>query len=433
MPIYMKSPSIVLCLLISAGLSGRGVHAQEADEVATVVAASLQRLAGTDEAAHGQARADLAALVKAAKGPEADAQRRVVAKAFARALREAQSPRVKLAFLEEVGSVGKWEVVATVGGILNNPEEDAVVRAAALHALEVNPAVGAKKELRKAITTTTGPLRLGVIKVLGTRQDPLSAGVLMAAANEADLDVQLAALEALADIGEISAVPIAEAALSTYEGERLEAARRAYVRYGDSLVRNSERGQSRRIYLRAQELGSEYRAAALLGLARANLQSEIGLVLDALGDSDERVRKAAAEAATLYEAPAVSAAVVERLAAATDAGGRIQLLEILAARSDSKAQQRLVRALVDETDFVVQARCLQLLAESPMAKENETPVEVIEFLLGRLGGDGPLAGAAEEFLLKASGAGLTAALSQEAARTRSRLEAIERILAEQSK
>lgn len=433
MPIRMKSPSIVLGLLICAGLCDRGVCAQDADEVARVVAKSLERLAGTDEAAHGQARADLEALVKAATGSNADWKRRVVAKAFARALREAQAPRVKLAFLQGVQSIGKWEVVSTVGGILNNPEEEPVVRVAALHALEVNPAVGAKKELRKAITTTTGPLRLGVIKVLGTRHDPLSAGALIAAANEADPDVQLAALEALADIGEISAVPIAESALESYEGERLEAARRAYVRYGDSLVRNSERGQARRIYLRAQELGSEYRAAALVGLARANLQSEIGLVLEAFGDSDEHVRKAAAEAAALYKAPAVTVAVMERLAAATDSAERLQLLEVLAARGDSKAQQGLVRALVDGTDVVVQAKCLQLLAGSFARKNDEPPVEVIEFLLSRLGGDGPLAAAAEEFLLKLSGARLTEALSREAARTRSHLQAIERLLAAQSR
>ena len=428
-------PSIALILSVLVGVisTGTRVDAQDADGVDAAVASSMKLLVGEDESAHEAARAELARLVTVVIGRGEDGQRRAVAKSFARALREAQSPRVKLAFLREVERIGKWEVVSTVGGLLNNPEEDDTVREAALKALQANPAVGAKKELRKAATTTTGPLRLGVIKALGSRRDPLSAGVLMAAAREQDPAVQLAALEALADIGEISAVPIAEAALETYEGERLEAARRAYVRYGDSLVRNSERGQARRIYLRAFGLGPEHRAAALVGLARANLQSEIGLIVEATGDENAGVRTAAIRAAALFRAPAMTTALLAQLQKSEDAQQRSVLLSVLADRQDAGAKPGLVDALLAETNPEVQAKAIELLDKSFRDDPAPLRAELVEFLLGQLGSSDPVAAAAEAFLSHSQGEGLSDLLRGQLTQTRARLQAVERVLGERAK
>lgn len=239
---------------------------------------------------------------------------------------------VQRLLVERLGWLGKYEAVRPLGKILGDSSADPRLREAARRALETIPMVTVKKALRDALPTASGSLRIGILRSLGIRRDALAVQYMLAAARDPDVEVRLAAIEAMALVGEISSVGVLEEALRQYKGTRLLRVRRAYLRLADSLVENSERGTARRIYDRAMNLGTAESCAALIGFARAGLQSEVQRIVRLTSSENAELRAAALEAAAMLPGPNMTKALQAALEEATDDTIRQGLERVLARR-----------------------------------------------------------------------------------------------------
>jgi HEAT repeat protein len=315
--------ALILWLTSPAFLSGA-----PSDEIAAL----LPGLVNPDPAQAATANTALEGLCLEAGRPGAEQERKALSLAIAANLGRDVPVQARLFLLRALETLGKGEVTAVLSELLLSLERDPAVREGARRALEANPHVKSKRELRKALSRIEGDFLVAIIGSLGVRRDFLATADLIAHAEEGAEHVRWAAMAALAEIGDISAVTVIEAALDEMRGTELARAERAYLRLANSLVRNGERGPARRIYGRAMGMGATARAAALLGFARAHLQSEVGRIVRTLEDPDIRVRGAAREAAVILPGPKMTEALLAKLAESEDPVLRLALSEILARR-----------------------------------------------------------------------------------------------------
>ena len=239
---------------------------------------------------------------------------------------------IRVLLIEQIGLLGKYEAVKPLGKILADQSADALLRESARRALEAIPVVTVKKALREALGKARGTLRIGILCSMGIRRDSLAVQYMLEAAKDPDVAVRLAAIEAMALVGEISSVGVLEEALGQYEGATLLRVRRAYLRLADSLVENSERGTARRIYDRAMSLGTAESCAALVGFARAGLQSEVQRIVGHTAAESLELRGAALEAAVILPGPNMTKALRAALEQAEDDTIREGLERVLARR-----------------------------------------------------------------------------------------------------
>lgn len=323
---------LILCLI--SPTFGYGAPSYE-------IAALFSGLASSEPAEVERANTALESLCFEAGRPGAEGERKALSLAIAANLGPQVSVQARTFLLRGLETLGKGEVTAVLGQLLS-PEHAPAVREGARRALEANPHVKSKRELRKALSYSEGDFLIAIIGSLGARHDFLATADLIAHAEEGDDQVRLGAMAALAEIGDISAVTVLEVALDEMRGTELVRVERAYLRLANSLVRNGERGPARRIYERAMGMRSSARAAALIGFARAHLQSEVGRIVGTLEDPDIRVRGAAREAAAILPGQKMTRALLAKLARSEDPSRRLELLEILARRGvkgpEKKAQ-----------------------------------------------------------------------------------------------
>ncbi|MBI4604968.1 MAG: HEAT repeat domain-containing protein [Planctomycetes bacterium] len=370
---------------------------------AAKVAGLAAGLASSDAGAVDRAFVELERTCFQAGRPGAEAERKAVAQALAAQLEGGVPVAARVLVLRLLETCGRGEVVPAISKLLR-PENDAGLREGARRALEANPHPNAKRELRAALRTADGALRIGIARSLGVRRDFLAAADLIEVAEEKGNEpaVRLAALEALAEIGDVSAVSVVEAALQELKGPELAAAQRAYLRLADSLARQNERGAARRIYEKALSMGPAPRAAALLGFARAGLQMEVERVAGAIDDPDPRVRGAAIEAAAAFPGEAMTKLLVARLAAGGGPEGRSALLELLARRGGPDAAAAVLRSARDRKDpGGLRAAALRQLRGGLVEAVRK---EALEALLEAIDAGGEPAAAAEEALADLPGA-----------------------------
>ncbi len=368
------------------------------------VALLIPGLASTDPGQLDGAVSALEALCFSAGRPGAESERKAVALAIAAKLSGDVPAPARLLLLRGLEATGKGEVVPALAKLIA-PGNDASLREGARRALEANPHVNAKKELRAALRQADGHLRAGIVRSLGARRDFLATADLIEAAGEKDPEARFAALEALAEVGDISAVPVLEEALQNLKGLDLATAQRAYLRLADSLVRNGERGAARRVYDKAAGFSPAARCAALIGFARAGLQSEVNRIVESLGDEDHAVRGAAADAAASMPGDGMTKALLARLGDGTDPG----LLAVLAKRGGSEPLRAVLRAAREGKDPAARAAAIRLLEDA--APGETSPGQVVDALLGALGSGGEPALAAEEMLSRLSGPAVTSAVA----------------------
>jgi HEAT repeat protein len=428
----MNTPALTLVAALL--LSRAGAEEAAAPPPAERIAAIVPSLAASEEGQVGRAVRDLERIALAAARPGAETERKAVAQAITSHLGSAVPVPARVWLIRSLETIGRGEAIAPLQAILAS-DGDPLLRETARRALEANPHVNAKRALREAFRTARGTLRIGIIRSLGVRRDILATGLLLEAAGDEDVEVKLAAIEALASIGEISAVQVLESALTRLEGPALARAERAYLRLGDSLVRNKERGPARRVYLKALGMGPAARASALIGFARAGLQNEIPRILDAFSDPDPAVRGAAIQAAAVFAGGAMTEAMLARLDAGGAPAARVALLEALAARGESGAPAVLVKAAGSEKDPAVRAAAIRLLSRLEGRAGSgapETGPEVARVSLEALRAGGEARAAAEEVLSRFPGASITDAIVVDLAKATAAAEraALARILGE---
>jgi HEAT repeat protein len=394
--------------LLLAAAAAAPLAAQSPAERAVAL---LPRLGSAEAAEVERADQELERLCFEAGRPGAEAERRALALELARALDGDLASPAKVRILGRLETLGKAEVVPQLAKLLLAEAADPAVRDAARRALEANPNPRAKTELRAAVARTSGALRAAVCRSLGARRDILAVGVLMEAARDVDRDVRLAALDALARVGDEQCVAPLEEALNAAGEDELVQVRRSFLRLAGALAENGERGMARRLYVRALEMGPEQRAEALVGMAKAGLQSEIPKIVGALTREGEaaEVRSAAMEAAVVFAGQPMTGALLEALGAPESAPAvKLVLLEVLARRGDPAATVALGGVFVKDEDDSVRRAALEAIGACAAAGS----AEAIDVLLLALAAGGETAERAETLLGNVKDASLAQRLGE---------------------
>jgi HEAT repeat protein len=163
---------------------------------------------------------------------------------------------------------GGKEVVGALGKLLADGE---LYEYAALALLAIQD--GAAEQFRKALPGSAGKRRLTVVQALGVLRDASSAGALKKLAGDPDRDTRLAALWALAKVGDPSAADVLIKAADAEGYERTQATKACLV-LAERLLAAGRKAEAARVYtyLRDSRTGPAeryVRDAATRGLAAA--------------------------------------------------------------------------------------------------------------------------------------------------------------------
>jgi HEAT repeat protein len=298
-----------------------------------------------------KARYLLHATATRAAGPGMDKERQLLCESLADGLGKAQSPVVRAYLIEELKWIGGSESAAAVAGLLL----DAKLWAPAVDALVAMRAPGA---FREALPKAREPAaKAAMIQALGVLRDAQATDALIASASATDPNIALAAVEALANIGDPKAVDVvlkaADPAGGTYG--HLKSAEAA-LRLGQRLAESGRKADATAIYT---SLGKRYvgkegrhvRAGCLWGLSVLAEGEPMPELLAAMADGDAQVRAVAGRiAATLPGGAAVDKWLA--LLAKAPARDRAGILFVLGAIGDAKALPAVLAAMDDAQEPV---------------------------------------------------------------------------------
>ncbi len=198
--------------------------------------------------------------------------------------------------------------------------------------LEGIPTDGAAAVLRNALGTLKGNLLVGVIGSVGNRRDAQAVSALARLLSDGDEQVRIAAANALGKIGNDAAVAALAAAQAT--GNLAQAVADAQLIAAEQAPPDKAAAIYEKLY--RATLPVNIRAAALLGLATAQGEKALPIVLEVLQQKEPQWQVAAAEALQRLISPKTAAALIEtlpKLSPAAQAG----VLEAMAAKLDVAA------------------------------------------------------------------------------------------------
>ena len=256
----------------------------------------------------------------------------------------------------------------------------------------------------KALTTTIGKVRIGIIDSLGERSDPAAVRELAKLVNDADAATALAVARALGKITGPEAVKalssVGESAAPTLRAEIND----ARLACAHALRDSGKNDDAAAIYKALYKPGdmSPASMAAFLGLATTLGEKAAPMIADGLKSDEAEIRRVAAEAArTVNGAAPALAAQLPSLPPSAQA----LLIPVLAERADASVLPA-VTALATSTDASVRVAALTALG----AVGNATVVP----LLGKeaLNADKENAEAARASLATIRGADVNAAIVQ---------------------
>ncbi len=223
----------------------------------------------TDDGQDYKARYVLHGLAQYLGRPGKEAARAVFVEALASQLGGERPKAVQGFVVRQLQVIGGKEAAPALGKLLGDPD----VHEFAAQAL-VAIRSGAAEELRKALPGLKGGPRLTALQALGALADRDSAAELRAAAADADLDARLAALWALARIGDAESVDrVLKGADAAPGWERIRATSAALL-LAERLIADGKKAEAFRVYRHLKDTRTDaaeayVRDAAADALARA--------------------------------------------------------------------------------------------------------------------------------------------------------------------
>jgi hypothetical protein len=171
-----------------------------------------------------------------------EGRRRAFAQTLASQIGGDRPKAVQKYLIRELQVCGGREVVGTLGQVLT--DEDLCEPAAqALVAI----GDGAGEQLRKALLKVKGKCRLTVVQNLGVVRDAGAVGGLREAVNDEDRDVRIAAVWALANIGDAGSIDVVLRAGGSEGWERIQA-HKSCLLLAERLLDSGNKNEAVRIY-----------------------------------------------------------------------------------------------------------------------------------------------------------------------------------------
>jgi HEAT repeat protein len=358
--------------------------------------------AGKDDAG---ARYAVSALVRHAGRPGGEADRAALVAGLCQALSaEGTDVEVRTFLVNRLQEVGRDDAIAAVAPLLTD-EKLAPHAAATLERIGTPAAVEA---LAKALPAASGANRVALMKSLGMLRATAAAAELKKSATDDDKAVRMAALWALANLGEPGAQETIEAAAkdakSAYDQSRLYAWDVLLVRrLAENGAKDDAAKRATAMMAEASGLPNNARIAAARTLAEIKGEAAAVELLAAADKGNAAFRAAIVDAVTKIPGEAVTTALTARLAAAATAEAKVDVLDALARRKDASAQQAVLAALKDADPAVRtaaiapavavagDAAIAPLIERVAAADETAAVVKAAAEALGRMPGDKALA------------------------------------------
>jgi len=251
----------------------------------------LPRLAAGRVEDRYSAQMEFQQLAAHAARPGAEAERAELAKVLAAKAIDAAVPQpARVWIVRQLEYIGAAESVAALTTLLK--DQDAELRECARRALEKNPAPAATESLRAALKQGGETnWKIGLIQSLGERGDAQSVSLIAPSLGQPE--TSFAAATALGKIASEQAVKELWAAMNT------AGAADALVAAANRLASKGESKRAVAIYAKLYAVPGNppLRAAALIGLAKANPEGAKKLIAEGLSDPDYRPQSAAITAA----------------------------------------------------------------------------------------------------------------------------------------
>ena len=314
--------------------------------------------------------------------PGAEAERAELAKILAAKAADTAVPQpARVWIVRQLEYIGAAESVSALTTLLKDP--DAELKECARRALEKNPAPAATDSLRAALTQG-GDTRwtIGLIQSLGERGDISSISLIAPSLNHPE--TSFAAAAALGKIANEQAVKELWAAFD----KNTPAAADALIAAANRLVARGEAQSAAAIYTRlfAAHGNPPLRAAALIGMAKADPESAKKLIVEALSDLDLRPQTAAITAAQAVYGKDASG-YLANLLPSLNASAKVFVLRaldgssektLIAAAGDPEEAIRL--AAIERLAQVGTSACVPVLFQSATAGSAGTPKAAVAAL-----------------------------------------------------
>jgi len=298
-------------------------------------------------------------VVHRADRPGAQAERKLANAELVKLIAPAQPENVRILALRLLASSADDETVPAIAAVMRDP--DPKMRERARWALERIPTKGAVKALLAALPSAPAEFRRDIILTLGKKKAPEAVAPLIREARSNDPRIRLAAIEALARIGDSRAREAIEPSISAFSGHQRRLALDDYLRLGDSLAQRGEKSAAFSIYkavLQGSKLDAA-RCAALVGLSKVGGSESLSLILDSLNDRSAKVRNAAAQTLIGMKAVGTNTRLVQ-VARTAKPALKVMLLRILAARKAPQANE-LLKAASRDPNPEIRVTALDLL------------------------------------------------------------------------
>jgi HEAT repeat protein len=297
--------------------------------------------------------------------------------------------------------VGSARCVPAVGRLLTDSQLSHVARQVLLGLAD--PAV--PETLRKALDTTQGSLRIGIINTIGDRRDRPSLKALAALLDSNDEATARAALNAIGKTGGPEAADLLEEAKVT--GPLKAAWAQAVLRCASSVADAGQPDRAEKLYqaLLERDAPMPVRAGALAALAQIQKEQAVPLIVKTLSSSEAMLRQAAVGAVISIPGKASTRAFAKALQDCAPET-KVVLLRALASRGDAEGLTEMVNGFAADGNEAIRGTALKALAR--LGDASSVPV------LAAALKENHTAAAASQAMIELAGAGVAEALVRQA-------------------
>ncbi|MCD6394065.1 MAG: DUF1080 domain-containing protein [Planctomycetes bacterium] len=275
--------------------------------------------------------------------PGAEGERKMFVGAVIESLDKAKGKEVKRFLIERLQRVGKAESVDAISGYLSD-ERLCEPASQALQAIACDKAIAA---LVKALGRAKGNNLVTIISALGNVKCKAAAKDLLKFTASKNTNTRMAALHAIANIGDPSAGSVlAKAAQAKGSYERAKATS-YYLLYARRLAEDGNKHQCAAICRDLIKTGTEHvQCAALSTLVSTEGEKALSDLLTAADSDSIKVQAAALALANNIDGQAITNKLIDKMNASQGAT-KAQIIGMLGERGDKAAMYRIIGAFKD--------------------------------------------------------------------------------------